>query len=48
MFEEKEYVINVQTLPYKETVEFSSFGFRDDNVKAYSDLYNLIYSVFYW
>lgn len=48
MFEEKEYVINVQILPYKETVEFSSFGFRDDNVKAYSDLYNLIYSVFYW
>lgn len=48
MFEEKEYVINVQILPYKETVEFSSFGFKDDNVKVYSDLYNLIYSVFYW
>ena len=48
IFEKKEYVLDIQILPYKETVEFSSFGFRDDNVKEYSDLYNLIYSVFCW
>ena len=48
IFEGKEYVLDIQILPHKETVEFSSFGFRDDNVDIYSDLYDLVYSIFYW
>lgn len=46
--DKKEYVLDIQILPHKEKVEFNSFGFRDDDVEMYSDLYNLVYSVFYW
>lgn len=48
IYDNKEYTLNIQILPHKEKIEFNSFGFRDDNVEIYSDLYNLIYSVFYW
>lgn len=46
--DKKEYILDIQILPNKEKVEFNSFGFRDDDVEMYSDLYNLVYSVFYW
>ena len=48
IYNNKKYVLDIQILPYKEKVSFNSFGFRDDNVEMYSDLYNLVYSVFYW
>lgn len=47
-YDDKDYVLDIQILPYKKNIEFTSFGFRDDNVEMYSNLYNLIYSVFYW
>lgn len=48
IYDKKEYVLDIQILPHKETIEFTSFVFRNGDVEMYSDLYNLIYSVFYW
>lgn len=47
-YNNKDYVLDIQILPYKEKVEFSSFGFKNNDVELFSDLYNLVYSVFYW
>ena len=47
-YNNKDYILNIQILPYKENIEFKSFGFSDDDVEMYSDFYNLVYSVFYW
>ena len=47
-YDNKDYTLIIQITPYKEKVAFTAFGFRDDNVEIYSDLYNLLFSVFYW
>ena len=47
-YDDKEYTVDIQITPYKEKVAFTSFGFMDDDVEIYSDLYNLLFSVFYW
>ena len=47
-YNNKEYTLDIQITPYKEKVAFTGFGFKDDNVEMYSDLYNLLFSVFYW
>ena len=47
-YDNKDYTLDVQITPYKRKVAFTSFGFTDDNVEMYSNLYNLLFSVFYW
>ena len=47
-YNNKDYTLDIQITPYKEKVAFTGFGFKDDNVEMYSDLYNLLFSVFYW
>ena len=48
VYNNNHYTLDIQITPYKDSVAFTGFGFKEDNVEIYSDLYNLLFSVFYW